>query len=57
MSYVFERLQEASTWRGIMAFLTGVGVVISPDQVEAIVAAGLSIVGLLGVFTRDKEKE
>lgn len=56
MSYVFDRLKEASTWRGIMAFLTGVGVVISPDQIEAIVAAGLSVVGLLGVFTRDKDK-
>lgn len=56
MSYVFERLQEASTWRGIMAFLTGIGVVIAPDQVEAIVAAGLSLVGLLGVFTKDKAK-
>ncbi len=54
MNYIVDRLQEASTWRGIMAFLTGVGVVISPDQVEAIVAAGLAIVGLLGVFTRDK---
>lgn len=54
MTYIYERLQEASTWRGIMAFLTGVGVVISPEQVNAIVAAGLSIVGLLGVFTKDK---
>jgi len=50
-----DRLFEASTWRGIMAFLTGVGVAVSPEQSEAIIAAGLAIVGLLGVFTRDEQ--
>ena len=56
MTYIYERLKEASTWRGIMAFLTGIGVVISPDQIEAIVAGGLSLVGLIGVFSKDTVK-
>jgi hypothetical protein len=54
MKYILERLAEASTWRGIMAFLTGVGVVISPDLQAAIIATGLAVMGLIGVATKDK---
>ena len=53
MTYIYDRLKEASTWRGVMAFLTGIGVVLSPDQIEAIVAGGLSVIGLIGVFSND----
>lgn len=51
--YILERLKEASTWRGIVALITAVGVALSPEQVEAIVAAGLAVVGLIGVLTPD----
>lgn len=53
-SYLFERLKEPSTWRGLTALLTAVGVALSPDQVNAIVSAGLALMGVLGVFTKDK---
>jgi uncharacterized membrane protein len=53
-SYLIERLKEASTWRGLTALLTAVGVALSPEQVNAIVGAGLALMGVLGVFTKDK---
>jgi uncharacterized membrane protein len=54
-SYLLERLKEPSTWRGLTALLTAVGVALSPDQVNAIVSAGLALMGVLGVFTKDKD--
>jgi len=53
-SYLLERLKEPSTWRGLTALLTAVGVALSPEQVNAIVGAGLALMGVLGVFTKDK---
>jgi hypothetical protein len=53
-AYLLERLKEPSTWRGLTALLTAVGVALSPEQVNAIVSAGLALIGVLGVFTKDK---
>jgi hypothetical protein len=53
-AYLLERGKEASTWRGLVAFLTAVGVGISPEQGEAIIAVGLAMIGAIGVFARDK---
>ena len=53
-SYLLERLKEPSTWRGLTDLLTAVGVVLSPEQVNAVVSAGLALMGVLGVFTKDK---
>lgn len=54
-AYLIERFKEASTWRGIVALLTAIGVTLSPEQGEAIVALGLAAIGTLGVFTADKK--
>ena len=53
-TYLLERLKEPSTWRGLTALLTAVGVALSPEQVNAVVSAGLALMGVLGVFTKDK---
>jgi len=53
-SYLLERLREPSTWRGLTALLTAVGVALSPEQINAVVSAGLALMGVLGVFTKDK---
>jgi hypothetical protein len=47
-------LREASTWRGLVWLLTVSGVALRPDQIEAIVMAGMAIAGLIGVFLRDE---
>jgi hypothetical protein len=54
-SYLLERLKEPSTWRGLTALLTAVGVTLSPEQTNALVGAGLALMGVLGVFTQDKK--
>ena len=54
MDYILSRLSEASTWRGIFAALTGVGIAISPDQAASFTALGLAIIGVIGVFTKDR---
>lgn len=53
-AYVIERLKEPSTWRGLLALATAAGVTISPEQSEAVIAAGLALIGLIGVFAKDK---
>ena len=53
MNWLIARLKEGSTWRGIVWLLTVAGISLKPDQVEAIIAAGMALAGLLGVFTRD----
>ena len=53
-NFILARGKEASTWRGLVALLTAVGVSISPDQADAIVALGLAVIGAIGVFTADK---
>ena len=52
---IVERLAESSTWRGIFMIGTAVGVAVSPEMQNAIVALGMSIVGLIGVLTSSKQ--
>jgi hypothetical protein len=51
-----ERLKEPSTWRGIIMLLTAAGVPILPLQAETIITIGITVSGLVGVFTSDKTK-
>lgn len=50
-----ERLKEPSTWRGIIMLLTAAGVPILPLQAETIITIGITVSGLVGVFTSDKK--
>ena len=54
--YLRKRLKEPSTWRGVTILLSGVGIVISPDQLAQIASAGLIIAGVIGVATPDNTK-
>lgn len=57
MSFLANRLSETSTWKGLIAILTLVGVHLSPEQTQAIIALGVSIYGLLAVLFPDKLKK
>lgn len=58
MKYLLQRLQEASTWRGIILFVTGaLGFTVPPDMVAHIVTAGVSAAGLVGILTKDTKEE
>lgn len=50
------RWKEASTWRGLIAVFTALGVSLSPEQITAIVSAGMGLAGLIGIFTSDGKK-
>ena len=50
---IIERFQQESTWRGIITVIMAVGVVLNPDQIEAVVSVGLAIVGLINICKKD----
>jgi len=52
--YILDRLSENSTWRGLILVGTAVGLKLEPDHQEAIVAAGLGLVGAINVFRKVK---
>jgi hypothetical protein len=52
MSYLFDRLSENSTWRGLVMLATALGVQLDPSQANAIIAVGLALVGLINVFRK-----
>jgi hypothetical protein len=49
---VLEKLSENSTWRGLILIATAVGVKIEPELQEAILVAGLGLVGLINVVRK-----
>jgi hypothetical protein len=46
------KFSENSTWRGLILIATAVGVKIEPELQEAILVAGLGIVGLINVIRK-----
>jgi len=57
METIFKYLKQPSTWKGIVSVATGFGVALSPDQIAAIVAAGVAIVGVIDVFVDEDKKK
>jgi hypothetical protein len=54
MNWLILRLSEPSTWRGIIGLLTALGIKISPDLQNSIIAAGLSLMGLINILIAEK---
>lgn len=52
MKYLIDRMSERSTWVGLIAILSAFGVVLSPEQTEAVVALGAATAGAVGIFTK-----
>jgi len=44
----------ASTWKGLVGLVTAAGLTLQPELQEAIIAAGMAIVGLIQVFVDDR---
>lgn len=55
MKYLWEKLKEASTWRGLVWIITAGGVALTEIQVEAIISAGIALTGLVEVFRGEKK--
>lgn len=54
LNYLLDRLSESSTWRGGILFATAMGITIDPATSNAILAAGLGVIGLINVFRKSK---
>lgn len=54
MKMFAQRLLEASTWRGLVMAATAMGITISPEMLEAILAVGTGLTGLIGILTPDR---
>jgi hypothetical protein len=50
MNYWLARMREPSTWRGLIWVLTAMGVSISPELGERIIAVGMAVAGLIGML-------
>lgn len=55
--YLLNRLAEPSTWRGLVMVATSFGVLVKPEQIEAIVFVGLFIAGMMGAVTKDSKPQ
>ena len=53
VEYLTKRFSEASTWRGLIMVITAFGMALSPEQIEAIVTAGIFLSGFVGTFFPD----
>jgi hypothetical protein len=56
MEYIFARLQERSTWQGIVAIVGAFGVTLDPAITSAIIALGIAAVGLIHVLWPESGK-
>ena len=52
LNTLLEKLNENSTWRGLILIATAVGVKIEPELQESIIVAGLGLVGLINVVRK-----
>jgi hypothetical protein len=50
MDYIIARLQERSTWQGVIAIAGAFGVTLDPNLTNAIIALGIAAVGLIHVL-------
>lgn len=54
--YLIQRFSERTTWIGVIGLFTAAGWQISPDLQNQIASAGVSLVGLILIFTKDQKK-
>ena len=55
MNHLGARIKEKSTYSGILALLSAVGVAVDPEQFSAIAAALMALVGVFEVFRLEKK--
>lgn len=54
LSFFLDRARERSTWLGLVSIATALGIALTDFQTEAVVAAGMSLAGVIAAFTGDK---
>ena len=56
MKYLIDRAKERSTWVGITAIASGMGLYLSPEHIELITSLGIAIAGLIATMTKDTKE-
>lgn len=51
-AWFIERGAESSTWRGLTLLASALGVGISPELSDGVIATGLAVSGLIGALSR-----
>lgn len=57
LSFLLNRAYERSTWLGIVSIATALGLTLTELQSEAVIAAGMSIAGVIAAFTGDAKAD
>lgn len=55
IKFVISRARERSTWLGLTSIATALGLVVTPETNDAVIATGMSVAGLIGALTKDKK--
>lgn len=55
MQKIIDFLKYPSTWQGIVALIGALGVTLMPEQKEAIITAGVAVVGAISLFFSDTD--
>jgi hypothetical protein len=53
LNEILNRLKQESTWRGLIVVATLVGAKLQPEQIEAIVTAGVSLIAAINILKKD----
>jgi hypothetical protein len=53
LNFILQRVKERSTWLGLVSIGTAAGMTLRPDVQEAVIAAGMSLAGLVLALTKD----
>jgi len=56
MNFIWQKLQEPSTIRGLIALLAGFGITIAPQYHDAIIATFLGLIGIINVYRSEVPK-
>jgi len=56
METILKYLKQPSTWQGLIGIVTGFGVAVSPELSQAIIAAGVALIGLISVIKDENKK-
>lgn len=52
---MIDKLKEESTWRGLIALATAAGISIQPEMMQAIIALGMGLIGMINVIKKQKK--
>jgi len=52
---MIEKLKEESTWRGIIALATSLGITIQPEMINIIVSLGIGLIGVINVIKKQRK--